>query len=418
MLRAPTLLALIVGLALGAASTTIIQRLVRRDGQSAAAAAERWLTGTASERKQAAYLIEAAERVEHEYVRAVPEQQLFDNALRGMVGSLDPYSAFLDQQQYAAMRATTSGQYPGVGVEVAADAAGLKVVRAIADSPAARAGVLAGDIIIRVAGLPVGRDVDAAVERLRGPPGSKVKLSLTRSGRPDAFDVLLERTEVEVHTVMHTLLERGYGYLRITNFSDLTAVDTRDALDDLNATSPNGLRGLILDLRNDPGGVLEAAVAVADMFLEAGNIVSANGRTPEARFRMDATSGDLLRGAPMAVLVNGGSASAAEILAGALKDQHRATLIGRRTFGKGSVQTIIPLSDGRALKLTTSLYFTPSGTSIHERGIEPDITLAGDAQLPLDVTGTQDVPLAARDGEILLALEKLRGTKFVARRAR
>ena len=418
MLRAPTLLALIVGLALGAASTTIIQRLVRRDGQSAAAAAERWLTGTASERKQAAYLIEAAERVEHEYVKAVPEQQLFDNALRGMVGSLDPYSAFLDQQQYAAMRATTSGQYPGVGVEVAADAAGLKVVRAIADSPAARAGVLAGDIIIRVAGLPVGRDVDAAVERLRGPPGSKVKLSLTRSGRPDAFDVLLERTEVEVHTVMHTLLERGYGYLRITNFSDLTAVDTRDALDDLNATSPNGLRGLILDLRNDPGGVLEAAVAVADMFLEAGNIVSANGRTPEARFRMDATSGDLLRGAPMAVLVNGGSASAAEILAGALKDQHRATLIGRRTFGKGSVQTIIPLSDGRALKLTTSLYFTPSGTSIHERGIEPDITLAGDAQLPLDVTGTQDVPLAARDGEILLALEKLRGTKFVARRAR
>ncbi len=369
------------------------------------------------EHRRAAQLRETVERIEHDYVRSVPEQQLFDGALRGMVGSLDRYSAYLDKRQFEAMRATTTGQYPGVGVEVAADAAGLKVLRAIADSPAARAGVLAGDIIIRVADRPVGRNIDAAVERLRGPAGSSVKLSLTRSGLTDPFEVLLERTQVELHTVAQTLLEPGYGYLRISNFSDLTAEDARAALDALESKSPHGLRGLVLDLRNNPGGVLEAAVAVADMFLDEGNIVSANGRTADARFRMDATAGDRLKGAPMIVMVNGGSASAAEILAGALKDNQRATLIGRRTFGKGSVQTVIPLSDGRALKLTTSLYFTPSGASIHERGITPDITLAGEAGLPVDITGVQNVPLAARDGEVMLALEKLRGARLAARTA-
>ncbi len=396
-LRATTTIALVCGLALGVALSTTTRVFANR-GSAAAAA-----SGTPPD-----YLREIVERVEHDYVKPVQEQQLLDSAVRGLVGSLDPYSAYLDRHQYEEMRATTSGQYPGVGVEVAADAAGLKILRAIDGSPAARAGVLAGDVIIRVADRAVGVDVDAAVARLRGPPGSDVKLTLTRAGRAEAFDLTLQREQVEMHTVAHRLLEPGFGYLRISNFSDLTAQDASEALDGLIAESPGGLRGLVLDLRSNPGGVLEATVSVADMFLDDGVIVSANGRTTDARFRMDATPGDRLSGAPIVVLVNGGSASAAEILAGALHDHARATLVGRRTFGKGSVQTLIPLSDGRALKLTTSLYFTPSGASIHERGIEPDVQLAGESQPPLDITGTQDVPLAARDGEITLALERLR----------
>ena len=414
MPRLPILLALTIGVALGAAATTGI-RFLCASRDAAAVPSLRELGSSAAERRQAAYLIEAAERIQHDYVREVPEQQLFDSALRGMLSSLDPYSSFLDRRQYEAMRATTSGRYPGVGVEVAADAAGLKVMRAITDSPAAHAGILAGDIIIRVADRPVGRDIDGAVERLRGPPGSQVKLGLMRGGAGEAFDVVLTRTEVEVHTVAYVLLEPGIGYLRIGNFSDLTAGEARDALDAMNGTNPKGLHGLVLDLRNNPGGVLEAAVAVADMFIEDGNIVSANGRTREARFKMDASGSDRIHGAPMVVLVNGGSASAAEILAGALKDHQRATLIGRRTFGKGSVQTVLPLSDGRAIKLTTSLYFTPSGESIHERGIMPDIMLAGESGPPIDITGTQNVPLAARDGEVMLALEKLRKARRTGR---
>lgn len=398
-LRATTTIALVCGLALGVALSTTTRVFANRGSATGAAPADA---------AQPDYLREIVERVEHDYVKPVPEQQLLDSAMRGMVGSLDPYSAYLDRRQYEEMRATTSGQYPGVGVEVAADASGLKILRAIEGSPAARAGVLAGDVIIRIADRPVGADVDAAVDALRGPPGSAVKLTMLRAGQPEAFDLTLQREQVAVHTVVHTLLEPGYGYLRIANFSDLTAQDASAALDELVADSPGGLRGLVLDLRNNPGGVLEAAVAVADMFLDDGVIVSANGRTADARFRMDATPGDRLSGAPIVVLVDAGSASAAEILAGALHDNERATLVGRRTFGKGSVQTVIPLSDGRALKLTTSLYFTPSGASIHERGIEPDVQLAGQSQPPLDITGTQDVPLAARDGEVTLALERLR----------
>lgn len=401
-LRATTTIALVCGLALGVALSTATRVMANRGAAASSVAADN------AQRLQSDYLREIVERVQHDYVKPVQEQQLLDSAVRGMVGSLDPYSAYLDRHQYEEMRATTSGQYPGVGVEVAADAAGLKILRAIDGSPAARAGVLAGDVIIRVADRAVGADIDAAVERLRGPPGSDVKLTMLRAGRAEAFDVTLQREQVAMRTVAHTLLEPGFGYLRISNFSDLTAQDASEALDGMAAASPGGLRGLVLDLRNNPGGVLEAAVSVADMFLDDGVIVSANGRTTDARFRMDATPGDRLAGAPIVVLVNGGSASAAEILAGALHDHERATLVGRRTFGKGSVQTVIPLSDGRALKLTTSLYFTPSGASIHELGIAPDVQLAGESQPPLDITGIQDVPLAARDGEVTLALERLR----------
>ena len=413
-LRQPTIIALACGIALGVALSTTTGVLANR-GSAAVAAAD---SAASLLRSQSNYLREIVERVEHDYVKPVQEQQLLDNAARGMVGSLDPYSAYLDQHQYEEMRATTSGQYPGVGVEVAADALGLKVLRAIDDSPAAQAGVLAGDLIIRIADRAVGADMDAAVERLRGPAGSTVKLTMLRAGRPEAFELTLLRTQVVVHTVSQTLLAPGFGYLRIANFSDLTVSDARDALNQLDENSPGGLRGLVLDLRNNPGGVLEAAVAVADMFLEDGIIVSASGRTTDARFRMDATPGDRLNGAPIVVLVNGGSASAAEILAGALQDHARATLVGRRTFGKGSVQTLIPLSDGRAIKLTTSLYFTPSGASIHERGIEPDVQLAGESKPLIDITGAQDVPLAARDGEVTLALERLRVAAQARRHAR
>jgi carboxyl-terminal processing protease len=243
-------------------------------------------------------------------------------------------------------------------------------------------------------------DVDAAIDQMRGPAGTQVKLSVRRPGAPAVVDVALERAQVEVHSVSAENLERGFGYLRITSFSDTTAQDVTRAVSNLLAQRQGApLKGLVIDLRNNPGGVLDSAVEVADAFLDSGVIVTADGRTPDARFRMDATPGELLAGTRIAVLVNGGSASAAEILAGALKDNGRAVLVGRRTYGKGSVQTVIPLADGRALKLTTSHYSTPSGAMIDQRGIEPDLAVAGPDEPPAD---------PRRDGEVRQALQVLK----------
>jgi carboxyl-terminal processing protease len=243
-------------------------------------------------------------------------------------------------------------------------------------------------------------DVDAAIDQMRGPAGTQVRLGVRHPGDPAVVDVALERAQVEVHSVSTASLEPGFGYLRITTFSDTTAQDVSRAVSSLLAQRRDaGLKGLVIDLRNNPGGVLDSAVEVADAFLASGVIVSAEGRTPDARFRMDATPGELLAGTRIAVLVNGGSASAAEILAGALKDNGRAVLVGRRTYGKGSVQTVIPLADGRALKLTTSHYATPSGAMIDQRGIEPDLQVAGPDEPPMD---------PRRDGEVRQALQALK----------
>jgi carboxyl-terminal processing protease len=301
------------------------------------------------------------------------------------------------------------GSYPGVGIEVLAENGVVKVTRPIEGSPAQQAGILPGDEIVRIDGADIGADLAGAIARMRGEAGSLVTLSIRREHTPGVIEYALRRAQVEVHSVAQQTLEPGFGYLRITSFSETTAPDVMRAVSRLKRDNPDGIKGLVLDLRNNPGGVLEAGVAVADDFLDSGVIVTADGRTPEARFRMDATPGDLIDGAPLVVLVNGGSASASEIVAGALKDHGRAILVGRRTYGKGSVQTVMPLSHGGAVKLTTSRYFTPSGASIHGKGIVPDILEDGPGEAPAELTSAKaTVSLSARDADVRLGLEALK----------
>jgi carboxyl-terminal processing protease len=277
------------------------------------------------------------------------------------------------------------------------------VVAPVDGSPASRAGILAGDVILSVDGMPLDvADLDDAVHLMRGPLGTRVVLIIRREGVDEPLEVALDRGQIEVQSVRAELLDAGDAYVRISHFTDSTAQDLRRALGDLERQAGRSLPGLVLDLRNNPGGVLDAAVAVADVFLDRGLIVSADGRMPDARFRANATPGDLLDGAPLSILVNKGSASAAEIVAGALKDHRRATIIGTSTFGKGSVQTIIPLSDGNAIKLTTSRYYTPSGMSIHARGVAPDVVV--EAQGP-----------DGEDAQLASALAALPGRRVVLR---
>jgi len=319
-------------------------------------------------------LDEVSAYVREDYVDPVTEPQLERAAAQGMVGSLDPHSAFLDAAQYQSMRVSTSGHYSGVGLEVAEQDGRVVVVAPFDGSPAQKAGVRAGDVLLAVDGQPVqDGDLDSVIDRMRGFIGSRVRLAVVRDGEPRPLEFELERSEVHVRTVRAEPLPGHYGYVRVTHFSDATPGDFRRALASLQ--SSGRLAGWVLDLRGNPGGVLESAVDVADQFLDAGLIVRAVGRTPESCFEMRATPGDAIDRAPLVVLVDHGSASGAEIVAGALRDHRRATLIGERTFGKGSVQTVLPLRDGQALKLTTSRYFTPSGASIHEKGIEPDVKL-------------------------------------------
>jgi carboxyl-terminal processing protease len=323
-------------------------------------------------------LEEVKERVSSEYVELLPDGRLEQAAVEGVIASLDPHSAFLDAAAYDEMRVNTSGSYTGIGIEVSAVNDRVTVVAPIEGSPAERAGVLTGDVLLSVDGISVSASrLNDAIERLRGFPGSHVHVSVGREGEAQPLDFDLERSEVHVRTLRAEPLPGGFGYARITQFSDSTPADLDDALTGLGTGRQPRLRGLVLDLRGNPGGVLEAAASVADEFLDSGMIVRGEGRTPESRFEIDATAGDVLRGAPLVVLIDGGSASGAEIVAGALRDHDRATLMGERTFGKGSVQTVIPLRHGQALKLTTSRYYTPSGASIHERGLEPDYVIAG-----------------------------------------
>ena len=332
-----------------------------------------------AQRATVSLLDEVARHVRSEYVDAVSGNQLDLAAVDGVIASLDPHSAFLDAAEYEAMRVSTTGHYSGVGIEVAEQDSRIVVVTPIEGSPADRAGVRAADVLLEIDGQPVeaGR-LDEAIERMRGFVGSTVRLVVGRAGEPEPLQFELERSDVHVRTVRSEPLPGRYGYVRITQFNDATPGDLGLQLSELQADAP--LAGLVLDLRGNPGGVLESAVRVADDFLASGVIVRAEGRTADARFEMRATDGDLLQRAPLVVLIDRGSASGAEIVAGALRDHGRATLMGERTFGKGSVQTVMPLRDGQALKLTTSRYFTPSGASIHDRGIEPDVSLARLAQ--------------------------------------
>jgi carboxyl-terminal processing protease len=356
--------------------------------------------------QDARMLADVLERVKHEYVNPVDDHQLLQAAIRGMVSSLDPYSAYLDGEEYDEVKISSSGQYSGVGIEVSMEDDEVIVVSPFEGSPAAAAGIRSGDIIATIDGIPVNTTTLAdTIGRMRGKEGTSVKIGILREGSAEPLQFTLKRAHVELRSVRSELLEPGMGYVRISQFSETTADDLDAALKDLRKHNAAPLKGLVLDLRNNPGGVLEAAVSVSDAFLDSGVIVTAKGRTPESKFEMDATPGDALNGAPIVVLINGGSASAAEIVAGALKDNHRAKLMGRTTFGKGSVQTVIPLEGDRAIKLTTSLYYTPSGISINHRGIAPDIELERDPK-PSDAPA--DAPLLQRDAEVRRAVQELK----------
>jgi carboxyl-terminal processing protease len=369
--------------------------------------------------QDARLLAEVLERVKHDYVNPVDDHQLLQAAIRGMVSSLDPYSAYLDGDEYDEIKISSSGEYSGVGIEVSIEDDQVVVVAPFDGSPAALAGIRSGDIIVTIDGVPVNTTTLAdTIGRMRGAEGTTVKMGIMRDGSAEPLLFTLKRSRVELHSVRAELLEPGYGYARISQFSETTGDDLLASLKDMHKRNGGPLKGLVLDLRDNPGGVLEAAVSVADAFLESGVIVTAKGRTPDSKFEMDATPGDALNGAPIIVLVNGGSASAAEIVAGALKDNHRAKLMGRTTFGKGSVQTIVPLADDRAIKLTTSLYYTPSGESINHRGIAPDIELPRDLNPPASApqgTATppgpgvpSQVPLMQRDADVNRAVQELK----------
>ena len=362
---------------------------------------------------ETAQLSEVLERVKREYVDEVKQPELVDDALRGLVGGLDPYSSYLDAEEYADLRVSTAGTYAGIGIEVSTADRALRVVRPFRDSPAAAAGIHSGDMISAIDGLPVGGDLDGAMARMRGPRGSIVKLVVVRAGQTLPLEFAVERAQVDVHSVATVALDGGYLYARITTFSDTTAEDFAAGIARARRVFDARPRGVIIDLRNNPGGVLESAVEVADQLLEEGVIVTAEGRTPASRFSMDATPGDILPGVRVVVLVNGTTASAAEILAGALQDHRRAVLLGRRTFGKGSVQTVMPLDGGRAIKLTTSRYFTPSGRSIQGRGIDPDEAYDSVDAAPTDLEDARArQQLPTRDSGVRAALELLKERKL------
>lgn len=326
-------------------------------------------------------LAEVMDRVRHEYVDPVDRKVLVDAAIRGIMAELDPHSAFLGPSEYRDIRISTSGRYTGVGVEIGIDDDQVVVVTPLEGSPAEAAGLQPGDVIFSIDGLGVGReDLADTVFRMRGEQGSQVVLGIRRPGDEAPFSVVLTRRAIEFKSVQGRLLQGGAAYVRLSQFNDATAADLVEVVEALRREAGAPLPGLVLDMRNNPGGVLDAAMEVADAFLERGLILSAEGQAADARFLAEAQPGDLLSGAPMSVLVNRGSASAAEIVAGALQDHGRAVIVGETTFGKGSVQSIVPLSDGRAIKLTTSRYYTPSGRSIHGMGIQPDVRIATPAE--------------------------------------
>jgi carboxyl-terminal processing protease len=315
-------------------------------------------------------------RIKDDYVEGVQDRALLESAIRGMLSGLDPHSAYLDREEYRDLQVGTSGEFGGLGIEVGMEDGFVKVIAPIDDTPAQRAGLQSGDLIVRIDDKPVkGLSLNEAVTLMRGKPGTEIQLTVTRGtgGRP--FEVTLERDVIHVASVKSRTLEPGYAYVRISHFQGRTTEDMVSAIADLKNAHNGTLKGLVLDLRNNPGGVLNAAVGVSDAFVTDGLIVYTKGRLEDSKLQFRAGPDDVLNGAPMVVLVNGGSASASEIVAGALQDHKRALIMGTATFGKGSVQTIVPIDDKTAVKLTTARYYTPSGRSIQAQGIKPDIVL-------------------------------------------
>ncbi len=317
---------------------------------------------------------EVLSRIKSDYVEGVDDKSLIEDAIRGMLNGLDPHSAYLNVSEFADLKIGTTGQFGGLGIEVGMENGFVKVISPIDDTPAARAGVQAGDLIIKLDDKQVkGMTLNEAVKIMRGKPNTDIRLTIVRQNEPKSLVITITREIIRVQSVKNRMLEPGYGYVRITNFQSRTATDLLKAISDLQKEAT--LEGLILDLRNNPGGVLTGAVKVSDAFINDGLIVYTEGRIDDSSHRYPATPGDSLNGAPMVVLINGGSASASEIVAGALQDHNRAIIMGTKSFGKGSVQTIQELRNGSAVKLTTARYFTPNGRSIQAKGIIPDISL-------------------------------------------
>lgn len=319
---------------------------------------------------------EVFSRIKDAYVEDVSDQELLENAIKGMLSGLDPHSAYLEPEAYTELEETTTGEFGGLGIEVGMEDGFVKVIAPIDDTPAQRAGVQAGDLIIKLGDEPVkGMSLQDAVTRMRGEPGSTLSLTIMRDGESAPIEIDVERAIIKVTSIKSRTLEPGYGYVRITQFQDETGDQFVNAIEKLMADNDGSLDGLIIDVRNNPGGILQAAVATSDALLDEGLIVYTDGRIQSSRLRFNAKAGDVSNGAPVVVLINGGSASASEIVAGALQDHGRAVVMGTRSFGKGSVQTVIPLDETHAIKMTTARYYTPDGRSIQARGIEPDITV-------------------------------------------
>ncbi|CAH1042647.1 S41 family peptidase [Halomonas sp. TD01] len=315
---------------------------------------------------------EVFERIKRGYVEEVDDRTLLRNAMRGMLSELDPHSAYLDEEEYQSLRESTQGEFGGIGIEVGTENGQLMVITPIDDTPASRAGLLSRDVIVAIDGTPTDSlSLQEAVNQMRGEPGSQLRISVLRAGEESPREFTLTREVIRSESVKHEVLETGYGYLRISQFQSRTPEQARRSLERMAREQP--LEGLILDLRNNPGGVLQAAVGVADLFLDEGLIVYTEGRLSDTEMSFSASQETPAGDVPLVVLINSGSASAAEIVAGALQDQRRGVIMGTESFGKGSVQQIMPLGNGEGLKLTTALYYTPNGRSIQAQGIEPDV---------------------------------------------
>jgi len=315
-------------------------------------------------------------RVKSDYVEDVDDKTLLENAIRGMLSGLDPHSTYLNPDEYKELKIGTTGKFGGLGIQVGMEDGFVKVISPIDDTPAFRAGLQSGDLIIRLDGKSVkGMTLNDAVKIMRGDPGTDIKLTVIREGADKPLPFTVTRDIISVQSVKSRILEPGYGYIRISNFQSKTARDLVNELSNLKKENKSELKGLVLDLRNNPGGVLSAAADVSDAFINEGKLVYTKGRIANSAFEFNAKPGDIMNGSPVVVLINGGSASASEIVAGALQDHRRAVIMGSKSFGKGSVQTIQELRSGGAVKITTARYFTPNGRSIQGEGITPDIIL-------------------------------------------
>jgi len=351
--------------------------------------------------EQARLFAEVLERVKRDYVEPIDDAELLESAIRGMVSDLDAHSQYLDAGEYRDIRISTTGSYTGIGIEVDEVGGHVMVITPIAGSPAARSGIRSGDQIIAVDDTAVEpHNLQETIGRLRGQAGSNVKISVLRDN--EVVDHEMRRQIIRMASVHKEFLAPSYGYVRVSQFSENTARELSRAVDDLQDENDGMLQGLVLDLRNNPGGVLDSAVDVSDLFLDTGVIVTADGRSIDSRFVRSAHRGDILDGAALVVIVNRGSASASEIVAGALQDHNRALVVGTETFGKGLVQTVVPLSKGRAIKLTTSRYYTPSGDSIHDVGITPDVFVSDTPGYPdLSLSGLLDREVDAQLAEAI-----------------